>query len=285
MKVQIQEFLRKEYPGLDFDVFYPPPGFGDYSTNIPFLLTKSRNTEIAAPAEEVVEKLKKKFRKEFEKIEMAKNGFINLYLSKGYLLKWLTEIYKRGVIFKPPKVEKLKINLEFVSANPTGPLTLGNARSAAYGDALANILEKVGHKVTREYYINDVGTQVELLAESVKRRLKQQEGEGVDFPEDLYPGDYIIELAKEVKEKKIPEERIKEFAIEKNLGWIKESLGRFGVKFDVWFRESSLKDSKEIENILNFLEGGGLTYKKEGALWFKATEFGLEKDVVLVRSN
>ncbi|MBI2047704.1 MAG: arginine--tRNA ligase [Parcubacteria group bacterium] len=290
MKEKISEFLKRQYPGIAFDVSYPPEGLGDYSTNIAFLLSKSRRLEISAVAEEVIEKLKNEFLGQFEKIEIAKNGFINFYLAKEYLWNYLSEISKSENIdvrkYRYIDISKsLHINLEFVSANPTGPLTLGNARSAAYGGALANILEKAGHKVTREYYINDVGNQVELLAESVKKRLQELAGERVDFPEDLYQGDYIIDLAKEAKKEKIPPERLKEFAVEKNLSGIKKSLAGFGVKFDVWFKESSLKESDEVKSILTHLEHSGWAYKKDGAVWFKGTEFGLDKDVVLVRSN
>ena len=283
MKQKIYEFLKKQYPEADSDVSYPPEGLGDHSTNIAFLLAKRRKENPKKVAEEIIEKLNKEFKDEFEKIEMARAGFINFYLSKEYLLGRLEQFLNNKIEF--PKTKKQKINLEFVSANPTGPLTLGNARSAAYGDALANILERVGHKITREYYINDLGNQVELLAESVKKRLQQLNGENVDFPEELYQGNYIVDLAKEVKENKVPPERIKEFAIEKNLEQIKQSLGKFGVKFDVWFKESSLSESDEIKSILTHLEHSGLSYKKDGALWFRGEKFGLEKDVVLIKSN
>ncbi len=283
MKEQIFNFLKEEYPDLNFEVSYPPEGFGDYSTNLAFLLVKSRNLEISAAAQEVIKKLKLRFPKEFEKIEVAKNGFVNLYLSGDYLRNQLNLFLSEKIEF--PKTESKKINLEFVSANPTGPLTLGNARAAAYGDVLANLLEKVGHKITREYYINDIGKQVELLAESVKRRLQQLEGEAVDFPEELYQGEYINDLAKEAKEKNISSEKIKDFSIEKNLEQIKQSLTKFGIEFDVWFKESSLKESKEIENILKSLKSAGLIYKKDEALWFKGIEFDLEKDIVLIKSN
>ncbi len=283
MKQQIYEFLKKLYPKAGFDTSYPPEGFGDYSTNIAFLLAKEKGENPQKIAEETTGKLKDKFADEFEKIEIAKNGFINFHLSRDYLLKQLGEFLKSKIKF--PKTEKQKINLEFVSANPTGPLTLGNARSAAYGDTLANILGKAGHKVIREYFINDIGTQVELLSESIKRRLQQLEGENVDFPEELYQGGYIIDLAKKAKENKIPTERIKDFAIQKNLGEIRESLAKFGVKFDVWFKESSLSESDEVKSALTHLEHSNLTYKKEGAVWFKGRDSGLDKDVALVRSE
>jgi len=296
MKQQIQYFLKRQYPGIVFDVSYPPEGFGDYSTNIAFLLAKSRSIDISIyrnidlVAEEVIEKLKNKFSAEFEKIETAKNGFINFYLAKEYLLKGLIGLIGPISPIGPiGPIGPKRINLEFVSANPTGPLTLGNARSAAFGDALASILEKTGHKVTREYYINDIGNQVDLLAESVRRRIRQLEGEQVDFSAQLYQGDYIVGLAKQAKKEKIPQERLKEFAVEKNLDEIKKSLANFGVKFDVWFRESTLISPigriSPIQDVLNYLESSGLAYKKDGALWFKGTEFGLDKDVVLIKSN
>lgn len=288
MKYQIHNFLKQEYPGIDFDISYPPEGFGNYSTNLVFLLAKKTGESPEELAPNVVKGLKREFPREFEKIEIAKNGFINFYLSREFLLDRLIGLIS-PIRQISPIGRLLKINLEFVSANPTGPLTLGNARSAAFGNALANILEKAGHKVTREYYINDVGKQVELLAESVRRRLKQIDGENIDFPEELYQGDYIVDLAKEAKKEKIPEERLKEFAVEKNLGEIKKSLAGFGVKFDVWFKESNLigpiNSISPIQEVLTQLKKADLVYEKEGALWFKGMEFGLDKDVVLVKSN
>jgi arginyl-tRNA synthetase len=289
MKYQIHNFLKKEYPDVNFDVSYPPEGLGDYSTNIAFLLAKEKKEDPQKIAGKIIEKISTHGesvvgrKNEFEKIEIARNGFINFYLSRDYLLEHLKDFLKDKIKFPKPASEK--INIEFVSANPTGPLTLGNARSAAYGDSLANILKKTGRKVTREYYINDIGKQIEVLAESVKRRLQQLEGEDVEFPEEFYQGDYITELAREIKEKKVPLEQIREFAVKRNLEQIKYSLVNFGVKFDVWFNESTLMESKEINGILNYLDSAGLTYKKDGALWFKASQFGLDKDIVLIKSN
>ena len=283
MKQQLQDFFKKEYPDVGFDVSYPPEGLGDYSTNLAFLLAKEKKENPQKVAEEIIEKLKKEFKDEFEKIEVAGNGFLNFYLSHGYLLEKLDDFLKDKIKF--PKIENKKINIEFVSANPTGPLTLGNARSAVYGDVLSNILEKVGHKVTREYYINDLGKQIDLLVESVGRRLKELEGEKVDFSEELYQGDYIKDLAKKAKEEKVSSEDLNKFSTGENLNQIKKALENFGVKFNVWFKESSLKESKEIQEVLDFLKSRDLTYEKDGALWFRGINFGLEKDVVLIKSN
>lgn len=307
MKEEIKKYIAKLVKSykidVKFDIFYPPEGFGDYSTNVAFVLAKQAGGDVLEIAGKISRELEKKFKKEFKKVEVAKNGFINFYLSEKYLTKKLKVFLKKKI--KVKKVKAKKINIEFVSANPTGPLTLGNARAAAYGDTLANVLKKVGHRVTKEYYVNNLGAQVEILGESVARRFLQLQGKNVDFPENMYQGEYIVELAKEFKEKApafvakilsdqenesfdiIPEELIeaaKKFAVKKNLENIKKTLIRFGVKFDVWFFESKLKEDREIQNVLNYLDFAGLVYKKDGALWFKATEFGLDKDVVLIKS-
>jgi len=309
IKNYIKNIVKKYKKDIKFDVFYPPSGFGDYSTNVAFILAKEFKKNPQEIAKDLVENLKRKFKKEFKDVQIAENGFINFYLSEDYLIKKLKDFVKNKIEIKKNKSKK--INIEFVSANPTGPLTLGNARAAAYGDSLANIFKKVGHKVTREYYVNDLGAQVEILGESVARRYLQLEGKKIDFPENMYQGDYVVELAKEFK-KEVPAsvfqilnrernlnegetgefevvpdqliEAAKKFAIKKNLENIKETLLYLGVKFDVWFFESSLKEKKEIQNVLNYLEFAGLTYKKDDALWFKATKFGLDKDVVLIKS-
>ena len=188
-----------------------------------------------------------------------------------------------------------KINIEFVSANPTGPLTMGNGRSAAYGESLARILSFLDYKVTKEYYVNDIGRQVRILGESVARRYLEMEGRAIDFPEEMYQGAYITEIAKDFKKEGAYHGSIDDFeelagqaqkyAIEKMIRQIKDSLGRFGVKFEEWFNESGLVEKNELKDVLNFLEFNNFSYEKDGALWFKTTEFGLDQDVVIRKSD
>lgn len=303
LKQNLAEVIRKNFKTpmekVKFEVFYPTHGdFGDYSTNIAFVLAKHLNEDREKIASQVIGALKKKLGKEFEKIEYANNGFLNFYFSKDYLVKTVNRLLSEKEKIGKLKIGKgQKINLEFTSANPTGPLPLHNARGAAYGNALANILDAAGYKVTREYYINDAGTQVELLGESVARRYLQLKGQNIDFAENLYQGEYIVEIAKEM-DKELKRELglfeddfvkltmlTRNFALDKILKMIKESLARLGVRFDVWFSEKSLHDSGEVKKVFDFLKFGDLAYEKDGAWWLKGKNFGLAEDPVLIRSS
>lgn len=291
LEKELKDILGKD---LKFTVFYPPEGFGDYSTNAVFLLSKRENKSFEEAGAGLIEKLKERFKDEFEKIELTPKGFLNFYLSKEYLQSQVKEILNKKEKYGSGDGGK-KINLEFVSANPAGPLTIGNGRSAVYGDTLANILEKAGNKIIKEYYINDAGNQVEILGESVAKRYLEIMGESVEYEENLYQGDYIIDIARKFKKEEkmhasldkfeILRKETKNFAIKENLKDIKDSLTKLGVKFDVWFSEKSLHDSGKIKEILNYLEFGKISYKKEGAIWFKATDFDLDQDVVVVKST
>lgn len=292
MKYRITEFLKKEYPDIDFDVSYPPEGLGDYSTNISFLLAKKRKENPKKIAEEVIGKLEKKF-KEFEKIEAVGGGFINFYLSQNYLLERLDKFLKDKIEF--PKVKSQKINLEFVSANPTGPLTVGNARAAAYGDTLGNILKKVGHEVKKEYYINDIGVQVEKMAKSEINQSSVMAGiiEPVYKEDDLYQGQWVITgMESTARALRVPPrelykqkfEKVEEKAIETKVENIEKSLADLGIKYDKLFRESLLYKNKEVEETLGLLKKNKATFEKEGATWLKFDD--KEDDVaVLVKSD
>ena len=303
IREELRNFLKK-ITGLEPDILYPPKGFGDYSTNAAFVLSKKENLELKDTARQLAEKLQKKFGNEFEKIEVANNGFINFYLSKKYLRKQLGLILKQKQKFgTPKKIKKQNINVEFVSANPTGPLTLGNARGASYGDTLANILKKAGNRVTKEYYVNDMGKQVNILGESVARRCLEIVGKKVDYPDEMYQGEYIKELANQMKIERFGSREIlfekeegldpsyelvqeaKDFASNRILNEIKKTLYSFNVKFDVWFSEKDLYQKKETREVLDFLNKYGLVYKKDNALWFRASSFEPIEDAVIVKSN
>jgi len=255
--------FRKEKILSNLKVFYPEKKeHGDYSTNAAFVLKDKslKPLEIAAVLQEKLSK-----NREFKKVEIAEPGFVNFFLSEEYLHNQIKEILERKEklgSLKPAKVEK--INVEFISANPTGPLTLGNARGGFCGDVLANILEKAGHKVSREYYVNDIGGQVE---KKLKLSLEGKEGG--------YQGPHIEELRK----RKIadPQEAAKIILKE----WIKPTLKKMGINFNQYVFESSLKRKK----IENFLKKKGLSYEKKGAAWFKSTQFGDDKDRVLRKTD
>jgi len=236
--------------------------FGDYSTNVAMLLKKNPQ-EIAGAIKSPV----------LEKIEV-KNGFINFFISKEYLRKQVSGILKQGQSFGELRTGRgQKINVEFISANPTGPLTLGNGRGGFCGDVLANVLEKAGYKTTREYYINDVGEQVRKLGHSV-----------LGDSEAIYNGSYIDDLKKRIKERDSEKagEAAGKIILEE---MIKPIIKKMGIKFDVWFSEKGLEQKKEKEKVLDFLKKKGLTYESEGALWFKSAQFGDDKDRVLIKAD
>ena len=294
-KHRLMEVLAPYGRGVSFDVSYPKEEFGHYATNIAFGLAKIKKEPTMKVAGELVSNLHKdkKAKKLFSEISVASPGFINFKLKQEIISESLRDIIYHIYSFGKNNIgNSKKINLEFVSANPTGPLTLGNGRSAAYGDALSKILDFSGFKVTKEYFINDIGNQVELLGESVARRFLQLYEQKVDFPEELYQGKYIIEIAKKIKKERIYhgpldnfenlKEICKKYALDSLTTQIKEALLKFGLHFDVWFSENNLL--KEIDLMLDELRQTDLLYEKDGALWFKATQFGLEKDAVLRKS-
>lgn len=268
--------------------------FGDYATNVAFILKDKIRLSPLQIAERLVKELEKE-REIFEKVEFVKPGFINFWISHNYYLNNLKTAIKLEDDYGKIDLGKgRKVLIEFVSANPTGPLHIGHGRGAAYGDAIARILEFTGYKVIREYYINDKGTQMEVLGASVYLRAKELKGEHIDFPEDHYQGAYIYEIAKEVL-KKYPDllifdekkalEICKDFAIKMILEDIKNDLKAFRVSFDSWYSEKSLYERKKVEAVIDILREKGFIYEKDGAIWFKASFFGDEKDRVLVRSN
>ena len=255
----LRDELRKEISkavGEDMDIKISEPERpenGDWTSNIAFSLSKT----LSKSPSEVATKIREELIKSSKIIARAetKNGFLNIFLKDEVLLKALEEKEKFSK-------KKEKINVEFVSANPTGPLTMANGRGGFYGDALANVLEKVGYDVTREYYINDAGNQVKLLGESIRAA----EGK-IPQKEEHYKGEYI----KELKGKSGTE------AAEFLLGQIKESLKKAGIEFDIWFSEKELREKKEPEKVLKFLEEKNLIEKKDGATWLR--------DAVLVKSD
>ena len=267
----------------------PSPEMGNFSTNIAMVLAGKLKDSPRNIAERIVENWHDPW---FEKIEIAGPGFVNFFLSMAAWREWAQEVVSAPQLLFPDLGKGKKVHLEFVSANPTGPLHIGHGRGAAVGDSIGRLLSMTGYEVFREYYINDAGRQIEKLGESVYLRYKELFGEEISLEDDHYKGDYIIEIAKEIKEKHgnrfLHEKNLsffKKYAVEKILAGIKDDLKYFRVDFDSWFSEKKLYEEGVVEETLKILEKNGLVYEKDGARWFRATQFGDEKDRVLIRST
>lgn len=228
--------------------------------------------------------------------EIAGPGFINFFYGKQFYTSVIREIEEKGADYgKSDFGQGKRILVEFVSANPTGPMHIGNARGGALGDSLASVLSAAGYDVSREFYVNDAGNQIEKFATSLEIRYLQIYKDGIELPEDAYHGQDIIDHAKNFAEingdkyvNAESSERRKalvDFALPKNIQGLENDLLKYRIKYDRWFRESTLHQSGAVKNIVELLKEKGHTYEQDGAIWFKATEFGADKDFVLVRSN
>lgn len=228
-----------------------------------------------------------------DRVEVKAPGFINFFLSRKYLYKVLLEIKRKKGSFGNSSLGRgIKLQVEFVSANPTGPLTIAHARQAAIGDSLANILQFMGYRVTREYYLNDEGTQMNILGLSIRARYLELCGAGAEFPADGYKGTYIMDIARDLKKKygkklvkKDQLDPFREFGLKWILSDIRKDLAEFGVKFNVWYSQRSLRKSGKVEKTIAMLKERGYIYSSEGAVWFKSTAFGDDKDRVVVKSD
>jgi arginyl-tRNA synthetase len=264
----------------------PKPELGDYSSNAAMLL--------AAPLGEsprvVAERLGAELRRELaaagsiERIEVAGPGFINLFLSDAWYRRAMARLGAAGERLGPAPTEvPERILVEFVSANPTGPLHVGGGRHAAYGDALVRLLEAVGHDVQREFYVNDAGGQVRRFAHSLAARIS-----GEQTPVEGYEGSYVAELAERLAAEGLDpaeSEALGRRGVELILEGVRASLERFGVRFDSWFSERELYQRGEVDAALAQLDGNGHTYRSEGALWLRSSDFGDDKDRVLIRAS
>ncbi len=268
---------------------------GDIATNVAFLLAPHLKRSPKSIAKDLVPLLEKRLFK-IERIEVAGPGFINFFIGKENWLGVLREIHEKKDLYGCKDIGKgKKVQIEFVSANPTGPLHIGHARGAVLGDVLANIMDRMGYRVDREYYVNDQGRQMKILGRSVYLRYLNLLGKEVELPPDHYQGDYIIELAKTILDEHgdrflgQPEEKVipyfSEFASNRIIDSIKEDLALFGVHFDQFFSEKSLYESDRFKNSLKILREKELLYEKDGAFWFKSSMFGDEKDRVVIRSD
>ncbi|MCS7192225.1 MAG: arginine--tRNA ligase [Armatimonadetes bacterium] len=296
----VKEAMRRGFlPTLtelpNFVVETPPQEeFGDFASNIAMLLARPMQKSPMEIANAIAQCLPKSDL--IESVEIAQPGFINFRLTNLWLHEAIKEAIERDEKFGHWQIgQGKKVQVEFVSANPTGPLQIGNARGGALGDAIANLLEAVGYKVEREYYINDVtmSTQVQNFGESLEARYLQLLGYDVPFPEEGYKGEYVIELAREIVNEYgdafvnlSPEERRQKFitlARDKIVAQHKSVLERFGITYDNWVSEQWLYDSGRVAKTIDLLKQRNLTYEAEGALWMRTTDFGDLKDEVIVR--
>ena len=268
---------------------------GDYSTNLAMQLTKLLKRNPRQIAEAIIEALDKE-NANIEKVEIAGPGFINLFLAKDAMTSIIKEVLEEKEAYGTTTYgQGTKYNVEFVSANPTGDLHLGHAKGAAVGDSICRIMSAAGYDVTREYYINDAGNQIHNLALSLYARYKQAFGQDVTMPEDGYHGKDIIDIATKIKEidgdKYLEMDEGKAIVFFRNKGTeyelqkIKDILNEFRVSFDVWFSETSLYENDRVVPTIEKLKAAGYTYEEEGALWVKSTEFGDDKDRVLIKSD
>jgi len=270
---------------------------GDFSSNIAMLLTKQLRKPPRAIADTICSNIDISGTT-IAKCEVAGAGFINFYLDSSWLYEALPAIEAQTNDYGKVDIGKgQKYMVEFVSANPTGPMHMGNARGGALGDCLSEVLLWAGYDVTREFYLNDAGNQIEKFANSLEARYLQiWKGEDViSFPEDGYQGDDIKDHAKVFSDingdkyvNTTAEERrnaLVDYALNKNVDALKEDLANYRINFDVWFKESALYESGEVDRVIEAFKNSGYTYELDGALWFKTTEFGGDKDDVLVRSN
>ena len=265
---------------------------GDYSTNYPFLLAKKLKTSPKEIANQIVNNLNDS-KNALEKIEIAGNGFINFKFKKGFIAKSLNKVFLEQTNYgKSSKYSGKKAQVEFVSANPTGPLTVGHGRNAVFGDTIANLLSAIGYTVEREYYFNNAGRQMRVLADSVRLRYLELLGEKINFPEDYYQGEYIIDIAKKIYDEKKDELKdsedlsyFKEVAEKEIFNDINKTLNRLGIHFDNYYNENSLYETHKIEEVINAFKEKGFCYEKDGALWLALTKLGMEQDKVIVKST
>ncbi|MEG0309280.1 MAG: arginine--tRNA ligase [Eubacterium sp.] len=297
--IKAQDFSLESLPEIYLEIPREKE-HGDYATNIAMQLPKQAHKAPRFIAESIIKHIDING-SYVDDVSIAGPGFINFKLIKNWSYESLLEIAEMKDDYGKTKGNAgKKYNLEFISANPTGPMHMGNARGGAIGDILASIAEWTGYDVTREFYVNDAGNQIAKFGDSLDVRFLQLMGEDVSFPEDGYQGDDIRVHMEEFIDREggsavciqymamEPDERKEifvKYALEKNLKKMHKDLEKYGVEYDIWFSEQSLYDSGAVESALKILRDKGAVYEKEGAIWFATSEFGCEKDDVLVRNN
>ena len=304
IKIIIHDALEKARQAGELELFPFPEivvekpkdeKMGDFSTNVAMALARSERKNPKVIAESVARYIKNGSNY-LSQVEIAGPGFINLKMSNEFFLERLKNAVKQGDGFGQTDVgQGTKVMIEFVSANPTGPLHVGHGRGAAVGDALGRILKKAGYDLSTEYYINDVGNQMNFLGRSTWLRYRELLGEAIEFPDDHYRGEYIKNIANEIVEQKgdeflsKPEEEclpfFRKFAKDNILKGIEKDLAEFRVNFDNWFSEQSLYEDNSVERAIEWLKGKGHIYEKDGAVWLKSSAFNDDKDRVIVKQT
>jgi len=279
----------------DVDIIFNIPQSsenGDYSTNVAMILAKKLKKNPRAIAQEIIDNLEYDSNI-IDKTEIAGPGFINFYFSLTFTTSVIKNIFEQNKNFgKFDNFKNKKAIVEFVSANPTGPLTVGHGRNAVLGDTIANLLEWIGYEVTREYYFNNAGRQMRVLGESVKARYLELLGKKNEFPEEYYQGNYIKDIAKKLfkeygsgLENVKAEEIFKEEAEKEIFSDIQNTLNKLNIKFNEFFNEKTLYENGNIERVLQVFKEKNLSYEKDNAIWLKLSELGQEQDKVIVKST
>ena len=299
MKNALTEAFREiistlNYPETNIVVQLPKnPEHGDFATNLALQLAGKLDENPREIAQILSDKLKTDYPGLVDSTDIAGPGFINISINKNAIVSQLLSVLTLNKEYgKSNFGEGKTAQVEFVSANPTGPLTVGHGRGAILGDVISSILQWNGYKVDREYYYNNAGRQMHRLGESVKSRYLELLGEKTEFPEEGYEGEYIVEIAQNLIDKKgnslkdLTENTAFKDAAESNIFLnIEKTLARIGLKFDTFFNENSLYDSGAITNVVDTLRQKDLIYEKEGATWFKASEVGRDQDRVIIKSS
>jgi len=293
--------LAKAAPGLGIDGDLPEPellvpkqrSHGDFATNVALALARRADRPPREVADAIVAALP--LAPFVDRVEVAGPGFLNVFTTDAWLYDALRDVAQLGEAYGRAEPNGRRVQVEFVSSNPTGPLHIGHARNATIGDALASLLEHAGWSVEREYYFNDAGGQMDRFGRSVEARYLQALGRDAELPEDGYRGAYVSDIAREILAAEgpglaeLPErerfERLRDLGATRILEGIRATLGRFGVRFDVYRSERDLAESGEISEAVERLRGTGYVFDADGAVWFRSTAFGDDKDRVAIRSS
>ncbi len=292
-----QEGLISQEQKYKFNVDIPRNRqFGDFSTNLSFLMAKDLKKAPKEVASIIMDKFNRELAPAIGKIEIAPSGYLNFFANQGFVHDVIKKIETQDETYGHTSAGNgLKVQIEFVSANPTGPLNVVSARAASVGDAMGNFMKAAGYDAFKEFYVNDAGVQARLFGESFRVRYLQLFGFENEIPENGYHGEYLVELALLAKNNRyfaeyddpqsIPVESFSKVGLEWMLQKQKEDLSQFGVHFDCWFRETSLHADNKPLKVLDILKQRGHVFESEGAVWFRSTDFGDEKDRVLVKTD
>jgi len=285
----LEKIIKKDYDlSLEHPLWELPQKqeFGDLSSMVALKLASHLKKDPLEIAAQIKASLEEALSKDVDKIEILRPGFINIFISPKTLIQSLNKILKDKDKFFRSHIRK-KVLIEFLSANPTGPLSVAHGRQAVVGDVIANVLEFFGNDVKREYYLNDEGRQIDLLVDSVKARIKENRGEDASIPEGGYKGEYVSRSASSASIIKLESNRnrLRKKIIKEMTELIKKDLNDLGIKFDNWFSQKKLISSKKVDSAIDVLKKKGLIYEKDGAMWFFSTKFGDDKDRVIKKAD